>query len=160
MTIKQLSELVGVSKQAINNRINKLPESDKPRMINNTYVIEEPLLSQFIEVYSNDSKVWDNLKDAQNSKDFQNEDDDKTTIDINFMESVINELQKDKQELYKQIDKLQQLLQNQQVLSLKANDKILELEYKLKDNEKDQEINDNENIKLNWLSRVKNFFTK
>ena len=174
MTIKELAELVGVSKQAINNRINKLPDSEKPRMINNTYVIEEPLLSQLVEIYNNDSEIGNNGNNVNNGYNREFEDTDKTTVDSKFMESVINELQNDKQELYKQIDKLQQLLQNQQVLSLKANEKILTLESELKEKENkeeqiknnlpseeiEQEINSSDDIKLGWFGKLKMKFKK
>lgn len=176
MTIKELAELVGVSKQAINNRINKLPDSEKPRMINNTYVIEEPLLSQLVEIYNNDSEIGNNGNNANNGYNREFEDTDKTTIDSKFMESVINELQNDKQELYKQIDKLQQLLQNQQILSLKANERVLALESELKESKVDEdetnknevgesEINDipaqnNEPVKMGWFAKLKSKFNK
>lgn len=176
MTIKQLAELVGVSKQAINNRINKLPDDEKPKMINNTYVIEEPLISEFIEIYNNDAQIGGSFGNRDNGTTNRNKENDEPMVDIEFMESVIKELQTDKQELYKQIDKLQQLLQNQQILSLKANERVLALESELKESKVDEdetnknevgesEINDipaqnNEPVKMGWFAKLKSKFNK
>lgn len=127
-TIKQLADEIGVSKQAIQKRINNLPDNQQPTLVGGKYIISEELAYKIRDFYLNSKK--DNQPDTRNDNIGDN-------YKIN-LDSIIKDLKKDKKNLSvelfeknKQIEKLKKLLDQQQVLTLQANKKIEALELKV-----------------------------
>jgi len=127
-TIKELADELGVSKQAIQKRINNLPTNQQPTMVGGRYLLNEEL----VEIIRSQYK-----EDENGRVEFSQQPTTANVVD-NVLAEVVEDLKKDKIELFdsmkekdKQIDRLQKLLDQQQVLTLQANKKIAELETTL-----------------------------
>lgn len=139
-TIKQLADELGVSKQAIQKRINNLPNNQQPSKVGGKYVLSEDLVAKIKSFYIG----FDNCDNQQE----ENTDNvgDNYNMSVNV---IINDLKMDKEYLQSelsirntQIEKLQKLLDQQQILTLQANKKIEELELKNESDEKIKSEND------------------
>lgn len=118
ISIKELSEELGISRQAVYKRINQLPKSSQPKKIDGVYKLTPPI----IDLIRNIDKV----------------STDDTTNDNNLvviMETRINELKEVQKKLYeqldqkdKQLDQFQTLLDQQQRLTLQTNKQIEQLQ--------------------------------
>lgn len=130
MTIKELADELGVSKQAIRKHLDKLPETLSVTKVKGTIVLDSDIV-EFVK-----SKVTPvTIKvDRVTSKVTSNENDR-----IIFLEKQI--LVKDSQLENKdiQLEKMQKLLDQQQQLTLQANIKIKELETSLTETEIEKE---------------------
>ena len=137
-TIKELADELHVSKQRIQQVIDKLPTSKKPKKIGNKFLLN-PLIQKEIK-----KRI---LKKTTTEKQ-QVGDNYSTTNDNNYFKTLESQLnQKDKQ-----IDKLQSLLDQQQILTLQANKKIEQLEYQ---SEEKEEVPQPETLeKKNWFSKL------
>ncbi|MGM0117394.1 DUF536 domain-containing protein [Enterococcus sp. AZ189] len=132
-TIKQLADELGVSKQAVWQKIKRDTSTDLRQLMikkgNTVYVSIEGqniIKSMFHTVPNNE---------RQHVDDNKNVDVDDSVDEIIFLRELINDLQDEKKELYK-------LLDQQQILTLQANKKIEELELKNESDEKIKSEND------------------
>jgi len=132
-TIKQLADELGVSKQAVWQKIKRDTSTDLRQLMikkgNTVYVSIEGqnvIKSMFNTIPNNERQHVDDNKNV-------NVDD--SIDEIIFLRELINDLQDEKKELYK-------LLDQQQILTLQANKKIEELELK---NESDEKIKSENN---------------
>jgi len=139
-TIKQLADELGVSKQAIQKRINNLPDNQQPIKVGGKYVLSQELVIKIRSFYANPS----NADNQSKSTSANIGDNHNVSIDL-----VINDLKMDKKQLQSelsiknnQIEKLQKLLDQQQILTLQANKKIEELELKNNESERQKKEND------------------
>jgi len=129
-TIKELADELGVSKQAIQKRINNLPTNQQPTKVGGKYLLDENA-TDLIRSYYDPNK--EEYKENANAK--------QQVVD-NVLLEVVDSLKADKIELFDamkakdiQIEKLQKLLDQQQVLTLQANKKIAELELTVNEEE-------------------------
>ena len=138
-TIKELADELHVSKQRIQQVIDKLPTSKKPKKTGNKFLLN-PLIQKEIK-----KRI---LKKTTTEKQ-QVGDNYSTTNDNNYFKTLESQLnQKDKQ-----IDKLQSLLDQQQILTLQANKKIEQLEYQSE--EKEESVSQTEiSEKKSWFSKL------
>jgi len=161
-TIKQLADEIGVSKQAVWQKIKRQSSTDLHQLMikkGNTVYVElkgqEIIKAMFYED--------DNTK-RKHIDDKKNVNVDTSVDEIEFLRNLVNDLQTEKKELYK-------LLDQQQILTLQANKKIEELELKSSENEfsfsEEQEENqevkkENSFTEKNVLetSDKKNFWTR
>ena len=138
-TIKELADELHVSKQRIQQVIDKLPTIKKPKKTGNKFLLN-PLIQKEIK-----KRI---LKKTTTEKQ-QVGDNYSTTNDNNYFKTLESQLnQKDKQ-----IDKLQSLLDQQQILTLQANKKIEQLEYQSE--EKEESVSQTEiSEKKSWFSKL------
>jgi len=139
-TIKQLADEIGVSKQAIQKRINNLPTNQQPTKVGGKYVVSKDLADKIKSFYNS----TDNRDNPKKENVTYVGDNFKMSVDL-----IIDDLKMDKKQLQSelsiknsQIEKLQKLLDQQQILTLQANKKIEELE--LKSNEKETQKKEND----------------
>lgn len=145
-TIKELADELNVSKTAINKKLNANLKRKHFSKIANKFVIDEEgqniIKSMFKEVKSttkNDNHQQEN-SETENLK----------VVDFFHEQIVIKDEQLKEKD--KQIEKLQSLLDQQQILTLQANKKIETLEYNSEKKEEEKPTKNNE--KRNWFSRV------
>ena len=145
-TIKELADELNVSKTAINKKLNANLKRKHFSKIANKFVIDEEgqniIKSMFQEVKSttkNDNHQQEN-SETENLK----------VVDFFHEQIVIKDEQLKEKD--KQIEKLQSLLDQQQILTLQANKKIETLEYNSEKKEEEKPTKNNE--KRNWFSRV------
>lgn len=166
-TIKQLSDELGVSKQTIQKIIEKIPNEYKPSKLGNRY-----LLSQENQNYikkklgvqiDNDPHISNNKTDKTHILDGKTDNSDKIKNKTNnsdiheYLSIILSQLDvKDKQ-----IEKLQKLLDQQQILTLQANKKIEELELKNDEQtEKEEESVSSQNHEVKEAQTKKSFWSK
>jgi len=157
-TIKQLADELGVSKQAVWQKIKRQTSTDLHQLMikkgNTVYVGlkgQEHIKAMFDE---------DNNANRKQVDDKENVNVDKSVDEIEFLRNLVSDLQTEKKELYK-------LLDQQQILTLQANKKIEELELKSNESEsvkkENQERKEEESsVEKNVLgtSDKKNFWTR
>lgn len=157
-TIKQLADELGVSKQTIQKIIEKMQQ--KPHKLGNRYllsVLNQKYIKEKLGFKVDDSlNISDNKSDKTNISNGNVDNSDNGTDKLNnsdnneYLNVVLDQLKiKDNQ-----IEKLQKLLDQQQILTLQANKKIEELELKNddkenlqteeKENKQEQKINEEE----------------
>jgi len=128
-TIKQLADELGVSKTAINKKINENFKRKHFKKNGNKFLIDESgqnaIKSMFADSYSFNRKP----KVSENDN-FENQDVSEVSDLVVILKErlVISDEQNNKKDI--QIEKLQKLLDQQQILTLQANKKIKELELK------------------------------
>jgi len=151
-TIKQLADEIGVSKQAIQKRINNLPNNQQPTKVGGKYLLSDDLANKIKEFYTDS----DNRDNQQKENTTNVGDNYNLSVDL-----IIDDLKMDKKQLQSelsiknnQIEKLQKLLDQQQILTLQANKKIEELE--LKSNESESQKKENNERKEEEFSVEKN----
>lgn len=148
-TIKQLANEIGVSKQAVWQKIKRNSSTDLHQLMikkgNTVYVQtkgQDIIKSMFDEDKNSERKQVD---------DKENVNVDNKVDEINFLRELVNDLQTEKKELYK-------LLDQQQILTLQANKKIEELELKNDEVENDGETE--EKVEKEAQKEKKSFFQR
>jgi len=127
ISVKELSEELGISRQAVYKRINQLPDRSQPKKIDGVY----RLTPQIVDLIRN----------------FEDVTTEETTYDnqmVVIMETRINELKEVQKKLYEQLDQkdkqlhqFQTLLDQQQRLTLQSNKQIEQLQLELTKNPDD-----------------------
>lgn len=136
ISVKDLSEELGISRQAVYKRINQLPPSSQPKKIDGVYKLTAPIIDLI--------------------RNFDDVSTEKTTYDnhlVVIMETRINELKEVQKKLYEQLDQkdkqlhqFQTLLDQQQRLTLQTNKQMEQLQLEsakdtgIKTSQKDQDI--------------------
>ena len=145
ISIKELSEELGISRQAVYKRIHQLPTQCQPKKIDGVY----KLTPKTVDLIRNFEDVTTKLPTNDNQL-------------VGIMKTQINELKEDKERLYeqlfqkdKQLDHLQKLLDQQQQLTLQANRQNERLQLQLqffqeKDDEVEEEETDSPERKKWW----------
>lgn len=118
ISVRELSEELGISRQAVYKRINQLPKSSQPKKIDGVYKLTTPIIDLI--------------------RNFEDVSTEETTYDnqmVVIMETRINELKEVQKKLYEQLDQkdkqlhqLQTLLDQQQRLTLQTNKQIEQLQ--------------------------------
>lgn len=161
MTIKELADELGVSKQAIRKHLEKLPPTLSVTKKGNTIHLDADV-SAFVR-----KKVTRVTSNQTKENKFENNstNDKKTTNNYEF-EKILNEQLKvkDKQlaEKDKQIQTMQKLLDQQQQLSLQTNKQINQLQLQLS-NETENDwtgSTSNQVDNINEMVEKKGFFSR
>jgi len=120
-TIKELADELNISKQALQKRINKLPDNQKPKKVGGKFKINTELQGYFYEIFGKQ----------------QPSDNQVVEID-NPLSEVVTDLKKDKKDLLnrleikeKEMERMQKLLDQQQQLTLQSNKQIEQLQHQL-----------------------------
>ena len=118
ISVKELSEELGISRQAVYKRINQLPKSRQPKKVDGVYKLTAPIIDLI--------------------RNFEDVSTDVTTDDnqiVVMMETRINELKEVQKKLYEQLDQkdkqlhqFQTLLDQQQRLTLQTNKQMEQLQ--------------------------------
>jgi len=140
-TIKQLADEIGVSKTAINKKITENFKRKHFKKIGNKFLIDSAGQNAVKAMF------FSNKNEKRKPEVFENENfGNQKVSEVTDLVFVLKERLEisDKQNIIKdqQIEKLQKLLDQQQILTLQANKKIEELE--LKSNEGESRKKENE----------------
>ena len=118
ISVRELSEELGISRQAVYKRISQLPKSSQPKKIDGVYKLTAPIIDLI--------------------RNFEDVSTEETTYDnqmVVTMETRINELKEVQKKLYEQLDQkdkqlhqFQTLLDQQQRLTLQTNKQIEQLQ--------------------------------
>lgn len=135
LTIKELADKLGVSKQTVTN--NK-PSDMEFTKIKNAYHIDEELEKIITERILERKQSENASEDVSGTKDEEVATNEPNVDFTDHLKSQIESLTEQLKEKDKQIDKYSKLLENQQILALKSTDKVEQLENKL--NEKEQKL--------------------
>jgi len=118
ISVKELSEELGISRQAVYKRISQLPRSSQPKKIDGVYKLTDSI----IDLIRNIEEV--STKETTNDNQM-----------VVIMETRINELKEVQKKLYEQLDQkdkqlqqFQTLLDQQQRLTLQTNKQIEQLQ--------------------------------
>ena len=135
ISVKELSEELGISRQAVYKRINQLPARSQPKKIDGVYRLSDStidLIRNFEEVTTNDNRA------------------------VVIMETRIKELKEVQKKLYEQLDQkdkqlhqFQTLLDQQQRLTLQTNKQLEQLQIETTKNKED-----NSNPKDSYVSNA------
>lgn len=156
ISVRDLSEELGISRQAVYKRISQLPKSSQPKKIDGVYKLTAPIIDLIrnFEDVSTEEKTYDNQV-------------------VVIMETRINDLKEVQKKLYEQLDQkdkqlrqFQTLLDQQQRLTLQTNKQIEQLQLEStknaadNTNQKDQYISNaaTEEKKNTEISKVKKGF--
>ena len=174
MTIKELADELGVSKQAIRKHLEKLPPTLSVTKKENAIDIENAVTSFIRKKFT---RVTGNLTSNVNGKKFNKKEadnnlkrDEKNANNYEI-EKILNEQLKikDKQlaEKDKQIQTMQKLLDQQQQLSLQSNKQIEKLQFQLSNEPVEDLIHSTSNQLVNdkdenseTISANKSFFSR
>ncbi len=114
ISVKELSEELGISRQAIHKRIEQLPARFQPKKVDGVYELT--------------AEIADAIRVFKKSSTTVNQ----PAIDeVDALKMQINELKEDKKRLYGQLDQFQILLDQQQQLTLQSNQQIQQLQLSI-----------------------------
>ena len=152
-TVKEVAEMLGVTKQTVQYHLKSLPTNYTTKSDKNIIYIKplgQKALSDKIDKRKQFSVDKETVKtDKEPTKETVGNDKEMA----HYKEQI---KEKDQQiaQLLESQKQLQKLIENQQVLTLQSNQKIEKLELILKDDE--EEINsDSANIKRKWMDFFK-----
>ncbi len=111
ISVKELSEELGISKQAIHKRIEQLPARFQPKKVDGVYELT--------------AEIADAIRVFKKSSTTVNQP---AVDEVDALKMQINELKEDKKRLYGQLDQFQILLDQQQQLTLQSNQQIQQLQ--------------------------------
>ena len=127
ISVRELSEELGISRQAVYKRINQLPKSSQPKKIDGVYKLTTPIIDLI--------------------RNFEDVSTEETTYDnhlVVIMETRIDELKEVQKKLYEQLDQkdkqlhqFQTLLDQQQRLTLQTNKQIEQLQLESSKNDEE-----------------------
>lgn len=132
ISVKKLSEELGISKQAIHKRMEQLPTRFQPKKIDGVY----ELTAETADAIRNSKKE----STAVNQPEVDH---------VDALRMQINELKEDKKRLYGQLDQFQTLLDQQQQLTLQSNQQIQQLQLSVT-----KQAEDNTSQKDSYTSNV------
>jgi len=152
-TIKELADELGISKTAINKKVNENQKRKHFSKIGNKFVIDEEgqklIKGMFLSENANYRKL-----ESENRKP---EEVFEVSDLILALNDRVSSTEKQIEEKDKQIANMQKLLDQQQVLTLQANKKIAELETTLenpqqvKNDETEEQAPKKENFWAKWF---------
>ena len=111
ISVKELSEELGISRQAIHKRIEQLPARFQPKKVDGVYELT--------------AEIADAIRVFKKSSTTVNQP---AVDEVDALKMQINELKEDKKRLYGQLDQFQILLDQQQQLTLQSNQQIQQLQ--------------------------------
>lgn len=114
ISVKELSEELGISRQAIHKRIEQLPARFQPKKVDGVYELT--------------AEIADAIRVFKKSSTTVNQP---AVDEVDALKMQINELKEDKKRLYGQLDQFQVLLDQQQQLTLQSNQQIQQLQLSI-----------------------------
>ena len=114
ISVKKLSEELGISKQAVHKRIEQLPDRFQPKKVDGIYELT--------------AETADAIRKNKKASTTVNQ----PPVDaVDALKMQINELKEEKKRLYGQLDQFQLLLDQQQQLTLQSNQQIQQLQLSI-----------------------------
>ena len=151
-TVKQVADMLGVTKQTIQYHLKSLPVNYMEKNDRNIIYIKplgQKVLSSKISNKKNKSV---GKETSSNDRETTKETVDKTEIE--YLKTLIKEKDQQISQLLESQKQSQRLIENQQVLTLRANQKIEKLELDLEDD--NDELNSfSVNKKKKWTDIFK-----
>lgn len=114
ISVKELSEELGISRQAIHKRIEQLPARFQPKKVDGVYELT--------------AETADAIREFKKASTTVNQPSVDEVDTVDALKMQINELKEDKKRLYGQLDQFQILLDQQQQLTLQSNQQIQQLQ--------------------------------
>lgn len=114
ISVKKLSEDLGISKQAVHKRIEQLPERFQPKKVDGVYELT--------------AETADAIRKNKKASTTVNQTSVDAVDEVDALKMQINELKEEKKRLYGQLDQFQLLLNQQQQLTLQSNQQIQQLQ--------------------------------
>lgn len=114
ISVKKLSEELGISKQAVHKRIEQLPDRFQPKKVDGVYELT--------------AETADAIKQNKKASTSVNQIKVDAVDEVDALKMQINELKEEKKRLYGQLDQFQLLLDQQQQLTLQSNQQIQQLQ--------------------------------
>lgn len=149
ISVRELSEELGISKQAIHKRMEQLPSQFQPKLVDGVYELT-PKIADAIRLSKKKSTVVNQPKVAH----------------VDALKMEISELKEEKERLYSQLEQFQKLLDQQQQLTLQSNQQVHQLQLEATKHTEEQ-LNQTmrtsvqaEKTKSDSLSVKKNFFSR
>lgn len=152
-TVKEVAEMLGVTKQTVQYHLKSLPTNYTTKSDKNIIYIKplgQKALSDKIDKRKQFSVDKETVKtDKEPTKETVGNDKE-----IDHFKEQIKEKDQQIAQLLESQKQLQKLIENQQVLTLQANQKIEKLELTLKNDEVEMDINSTNN-KRKWTDFFK-----
>ncbi|MFI3603698.1 hypothetical protein [Vagococcus fluvialis] len=150
VTIKELADKLGISKQAVRRYFDQLPPSLIPTKKGGTYRINSEaqafIANKVSRVDTNvDSKVDTNKDDIDTNLDTHVDTSQKEEIQL-LQKEVIADKNEQISSLKKQVERLHTLLDQQQQLTLQSNKQIDKLQLQLETKEEEKHNSDEVDI--------------
>lgn len=150
VTIKELADKLGISKQAVRRYFDQLPPSLIPTKKSGTYRINSEaqafIANKVSRVDTNvDSKVDTNKDDIDTNLDTHVDTSQKEEIKL-LQKEVIADKNEQISSLKKQVERLHTLLDQQQQLTLQSNKQIDKLQLQLETKEEEKHNSDEVDI--------------
>lgn len=117
ISVKKLSEELGISKQAVHKRIEQLPDRFQPKKVDGVYDLT--------------AETADAIRKNKKSSTSVNQKKVDAVDEVDALKMQINELKEEKKRLYGQLDQFQLLLDQQQQLTLQSNQQIQQLQLSI-----------------------------
>ena len=114
ISVKKLSEELGISKQAVHKRIEQLPDRFQPKKVDGVYELT--------------AETADAIRKNKKASTSVNQIKVDAVDEVDALKMQINELKEEKKRLYGQLDQFQLLLDQQQQLTLQSNQQIQQLQ--------------------------------
>jgi len=158
-TIKQLADELGVSKTAINKKINENFKRKHFKKNGNKFLIDESGQNAIKSMFT-DSSSFNRKPKVSENDNFENQDVSEVSDLVVVLKErlLISDEQNNKKDI--QIEKLQKLLDQQQILTLQANKKIEELELKNDEQTEKEESVSSQNHEGKEAQTKKSFWSK
>lgn len=117
ISVKKLSEELGISKQAVHKRIEQLPVCFQPKKVDGVYELT--------------AETADAIRKNKKASTTVNQLPVDAVVEVDALKMQINELKEEKKRLYGQLDQFQLLLDQQQQLTLQSNQQIQQLQLSI-----------------------------
>ncbi|MCA9766850.1 MAG: AsnC family protein [Carnobacterium sp.] len=117
ISVKKLSEELGISKQAVHKRIEQLPDRFQPKKVDGVYELT--------------AETADAIRKNKKASTSVNQKKVDAVYEVDALKMQINELKEEKKRLYGQLDQFQLLLDQQQQLTLQSNQQIQQLQLSI-----------------------------
>ena len=128
ISVRELSEELGISKQAIHKRMEQLPDHFQPKKVDGVY----ELTAEIAEAVRKNKKKSTVINQPK----------------VDALKTQIEELKEDKKRLYGQLDQFQVLLDQQQQLTLQSNQQMQQLQLSIT-NQSEEKTSPNDNYVSN-----------
>jgi len=152
-TVKEVAEMLGVTKQTVQYHLKSLSANYKTKSDKNIIYINS-LGQKYLSDKIDKRKHFSVDKETDETDKEPTKETAKNGKEIDHFKEQIKEKDQQIAQLLESQKQLQKLIENQQILTLQSNQKIEKLELTLKDNEEEIDITSSNN-KRKWTDFFK-----
>lgn len=153
-TVKELAEILGVTKQTVQYHLKSLPTNYTTKSDKNIIYINTLGQKTLSDKINKRKRMFVDKETVKTDKEPTKETAENGK-EINYFKEQIKEKDQQISQLLESQKKLQKLIENQQFLTLQANQKIEKLELDLKNDEDEIEFVSKKNTKSKWTDIFK-----